>query len=210
MKNFILSVKDLNFRNIIKYPSISIKKEDTVFICGESGCGKSTLLRLFNGTLSADEGEIEYNGQAIELLDTVALRKEVLLVSQTVFLFNGTIKSNFNEFYEYRDLLHPADEQMKKFLKLCCAEFQLEERCDTMSGGERQRIFIAICLSLLPKVLMLDEPTSALDEKTGRNLLHNIKQFCKENGITLIVISHDKSLVDEFADEKIMLKRNEN
>lgn len=208
--DIILSAKNLSFRNIIKYPDIDIKRGRTVFICGESGCGKSTLLRLLNGTLSADSGEIKYNGETIDSLDTVTLRKEVLLVSQTVFLFDETIKSNFIKFYQYRDLLPPPDEQIKKYLNLCCTQLQLDERCDTMSGGERQRVFIAICLSFLPKVLMLDEPTSALDEKTGRNLLHNIKQFCKENEITLIVVSHDKSLVDAFADEKIMLKRNEN
>jgi putative ABC transport system ATP-binding protein len=203
----ILAARNLNFGNIIKYPPIYIETGKTVFICGESGCGKSTLLKLLNTTLSADEGEIEYKGQSVELMDTIELRREIMLVSQSVFLFDGTIESNFIKYYEYRETSPLTKEQMQKYIALCQADFKLEERCETMSGGERQRIFIAICLSLLPKVLMLDEPTSALDEKTAYKLMFNIKQFCTEKGITLVIVSHDKKLTDQLADEKIMLSK---
>ena len=74
-----------------------------------------------------------------------------------------------------------------------------------MSGGERQRIYIAICLSFHPKVLMLDEPTSALDEATAVSLLQNLKQYCNEHGITLIAITHDKTLAKSYGDEYISL-----
>jgi len=72
-----------------------------------------------------------------------------------------------------------------------------------MLGGERQRIYIAICMSLMPKVLMMDEPTSALDEKNSWIVMENIKEFCSRNGITLIVVSHNTRLAEAFADRTI-------
>jgi putative ABC transport system ATP-binding protein len=75
-----------------------------------------------------------------------------------------------------------------------------------MSGGERQRISISICLSLRPKVLLLDEPTSALDDMTSNAVMSNLKTFCHENNITLIIISHNKALAQTYADNIITLE----
>jgi putative ABC transport system ATP-binding protein len=99
---------------------------------------------------------------------------------------------------------------MKKYLKLCHADFRLEESCVRLSGGERQRIYIAICISFLPKVIMMDEPTSALDASTAGKVLGNLKAFCRENGITMIVVSHDEKLSEDYADEVITIERREN
>lgn len=203
----IIECKKLNFQNRIHYPPIEIERDRITFICGESGCGKSTLLKLFNATVSPSEGEIVYDGRPLDSMDSVALRKEVLLVSQNVFLFDGTVEENFRQYYAYRELPPLSPEQMRKYLSICCADFDLSANCVTMSGGERQRVFIAICLSLKPKVLMLDEPTSALDEATAGQFFSNLRDFCGENAITLLVVSHDKSLAARFADTVIPLEK---
>lgn len=203
----ILSARNLHFKNIIDYPQIEIQRNLATFICGESGSGKSTLLRLFNSMVSPSAGEIKYEGQNIEGMDTVRLRKEVMLVSQIVFLFNGTIKECFKQYYDYREVSLLTVDDMKKYLFICGADFDLDSDCETMSGGERQRVFIAICLSFLPKILMLDEPTSSLDAATSNRFFENIKTFCNHNNITLIIISHDKTLTDKFADNKILLEK---
>ncbi|MFA6849812.1 MAG: ABC transporter ATP-binding protein [Selenomonadaceae bacterium] len=201
----ILAAKNLCFLEKITYPNIDIERNRATFICGESGCGKSTLLKIFNGTVSPSRGEVTYNGASLTALNTVRLRREVLLIAQTVFLFDGTIEDNFRQYYAFREQpLLPANE-MKIYLSLCCANFDLLMDCATMSGGERQRVFIAICLSFLPKVVLLDEPTSALDEKTANQFFISICQFCTQNSITLIVVSHDKSLIDRYADNTITL-----
>ena len=201
----ILSAKNLCFLGKITYPDIDIKRNHATFICGESGCGKSTLLKIFNSTVSPSQGEVCYNGASLTALNTVMLRREVLLIAQMVFLFDGTIEDNFRQYYAFREQpLLPASE-MSTYLSLCCADFDLSMDCATMSGGERQRVFIAICLSFLPKVVLLDEPTSALDEKTANQFFIGICHFCKQNNITLIVVSHDKSLIDRYADNKITL-----
>jgi putative ABC transport system ATP-binding protein len=193
---------------MIRYPNIKIAKGKTTFIHGPSGCGKSTLLKLINGTTSPDSGEIFYKGNNIENIDTIDLRREILLVAQSVFLFTGTIEENFKKYYEYRDRNLPTKETMEKFLKICSAEFPLETRCETMSGGERQRVYIAIFLSFMPDVLMLDEPTSALDNTSSDIMMSNIKNFTNDNEMTTIVVSHYLTLAEKYGDEIIALERS--
>ncbi len=204
----IISANQVVFQSMIRYPNIKIAKGKTTFIHGPSGCGKSTLLKLINGTTSPDSGEIFYKGNNIENIDTIDLRREILLVAQSVFLFTGTIEENFKKYYEYRDRDLPTKETMEKFLKICSAEFPLETRCETMSGGERQRVYIAIFLSFMPDVLMLDEPTSALDNTSSDIMMSNIKNFTNDNEMTTIVVSHYLTLAEKYGDEIIALERS--
>lgn len=79
-----------------------------------------------------------------------------------------------------------------------------------MSGGEKQRLYLAIFLSFRPEVLMLDEPTSALDETTARRVMGNILDYCRKEKITVIAVSHDKALTEKFAENILALERVEN
>ena len=195
------------FGGILEYPKLEIRSKGVTFIKGASGAGKSTLLKLLNGSLSPDEGSIFYEGKDIMEMDTIELRRDVILIGQNVYLFDLTIRENFHKYYSYRDLSAPDDETIEKFLKLCHADFKLDEPCVRMSGGERQRIYIAICISLMPKVILMDEPTSALDGSTSKVLMENLSVFCRDNGIAMIVVSHDPILADDFADHVITIER---
>lgn len=203
----ILSLQDVHVQDIVSYKRIEIPRYQITFVCGESGSGKSTLLKLFNATVSPTAGSLLYDNQSIEEMDTVTLRSQVMLVSQSVFLFDGTVEENFDQYYAYRDMPAPSRELREKYLAICCADFDSSALCQHMSGGERQRIFTSICLSFLPKILMLDEPTSALDSETARRFFLNIKGFCTENQITVITVSHDRVLADHFADHIINLEK---
>ena len=204
---FILSADGLMFQTLIKYPPIEIPQAQTTFISGDSGRGKSTLFKLFNATVSPSKGTILYQGKNISAIDTVCLRREVLLASQSVFLFDGTIRNNFAEFFKYRELAAIDESAINRFLHICCAYFPLDTACETLSGGERQRVFLAIHMALSPTVLMLDEPTSALDEGTAHRMMHQVKVYCQQNQITLLVICHDSQMVKAFADKVIILER---
>ena len=204
----ILSAQGVTFRQRIHYPAIEIPNAQTTFVRGDSGTGKSTLFKMFNATASASEGVIYYQGRNLLEWDAVRLRREVLLVAQSVYLFEGSIRGNFEQFYQYRDEPAPSETAMQRFLQLCCADFSLNAKCETLSGGERQRVFLAIHLSLSPKVLMLDEPTSALDEATGHQLLARLKTHCAANQITLLVICHDRQMSLAFADHVVTLERD--
>jgi len=203
MALFVL--QDVNYKDIVRYPSLTIEAGRATFLCGASGTGKSTLLRLLCGVASATEGRITYLGKGIEDYDPTLLRRDVLLAGQSVYLFDKTIRENFEEFYAYRDLPAPDEETMRTYLDIAAAPFSLDSVCTTLSGGERQRVFLAICLSLCPKVLLLDEPTSALDDNTAAVLMERVKSHCAEQGVTLIVVSHDRAIAERFADEIITL-----
>ena len=205
--NAVLSAAGLKFKDLIEYPPIEIARERAVFVTGESGSGKSTLFKLFNATISPSAGTILYDGTDIGGLDAVKLRREILLAAQGVFLFDGTIRENFGQFYDFREEARIGEDEMRRVLALCCADFPPDTRCETLSGGERQRVFLAIHLSLKPKVLMLDEPTSALDEDTSNRLFTQLKAHCAEMRMTLAVICHDQKLVEAYADDVIRLSR---
>lgn len=202
----IFYAEGVRFQNI-HYPTVSIEEGQMVFLRGESGCGKSTLLKLFNATLNADQGKIFYQDQPIESLPTLQLRKEVLLVSQMVYLFEGSVEENFHQYYAYREESALSKEEIQKYLNLCCFNHARDTSCTHLSGGERQRVFLAIALSFQPKVLMLDEPTAALDEKTAHQLFHNLTAFCKEHQMTMLAITHDPQLAERFSDKQILLKK---
>lgn len=201
----LFSFHQVDFKNIIRYPDMEISEGGATFICGESGSGKSTLLKLLNGVISPAGGTIFYSGKNIEEYNPIALRREVLLASQSVYLFDATIKDNFNKYYTYLDLKPLPEEAMESFLDICSVHLPLDSSCSIMSGGERQRVFIAINLSLPSKVLLLDEPTSTLDHKNAHLLIKNIKSFCRQAEKTLLVVSHDRAIADQYADHIIDL-----
>ena len=206
MRKDILRTSGLKFQ-CIEYEDITVFDNEVTFKVGASGAGKSSLLRIFNQTYSQKAGKVFFNSIDTEELDSIELRKEILLISQNVFLFDDTIKGNFEKFYEFREETLISDEEMRKFLSICCIDFSLEDNCMNMSGGERQRIYTAIFLSFKPRVLMLDEPTSALDRHNSDVMFSKITKFCKQNSITLIVVSHDKEMTEKYADKIISIDK---
>jgi putative ABC transport system ATP-binding protein len=204
-EHMAIRTENLSFLDMIYYPDIAIPHGQITFVRGESGSGKSTLFKLFAALERPSGGAIYYDGKSIEDLDTVFLRREVMLVPQSFYLFDGTIKDNFNEYYKYRQEEIIDDELIKHYLELCMINHTLDSDTVSMSGGERQRVFVALCLSLLPKIIMLDEPTSALDAETANKMFANIKSFCGEHDMTLLAISHDDKLSSKFAKQVIRL-----
>ena len=205
--SILLEGRGLAFAGQIHYPNFQIFEDEVTFLVGESGTGKSTLLRLLNATRNPSEGLVFYRGKNILEEEAVFLRRRLLLVSQSVYLFDTGIRQNYRAFYEYRELPPPSERVMEEFLSLCCAPFSLDRDCTTLSGGERQRVYLAIHLSLLPEVLLLDEPTSALDSQTSRAMMQNVIAYCRKKGISVVAVSHDASLTERFAEKTIVLKR---
>lgn len=194
-----------NVKFIKEYDDFSIDKNEVVFVVGKSGSGKSTLLKLINNTLQLKSGRIFYKDENILNIKPVELRRNIIMTSQENFLFDMTIRENFHEFYKLRDLEELTDEEIATFLRITNFDVDLNLNVEKLSGGEKQRVFLAIALSLDPEVLLLDEPTSALDNKTAFDMMKNIVDYCKHNDITLVVVSHARQLVDEFADKIINL-----
>ncbi|NHM31674.1 ABC transporter ATP-binding protein [Neobacillus terrae] len=203
MNEPLFQASNLIYQANLTYDRLRIEKGKINFIVGESGSGKSTLLKLINHSISPASGELLYNGKPIEDYDPITLRREVSLVSQEPFLFDESVLGNFKTFYSLRQIPLPDIEYINHITDLCLVNVPLDQNASTLSGGERQRVYISIFLSFSPKVLLLDEPTSALDEKTSFKVMKNITDFCKENDIEMIIVSHDKDIVDEFSENKI-------
>lgn len=206
----ILETTNLVFNRMLSYPDISINRGSIVFIQGPSGSGKSTFLRLINNMVSPSEGKILYDGVDLEKLDSIDLRRKIILAGQSIYLFNDTIRNNFIQFHKYRETQFPKDREIKEYLNTCCIDFSMDISCKNLSGGEKQRIFLAIALSFKPEVLLLDEPTSALDSSTADCVMMNIINYCKQNGITLIVVSHDTTLANRYGEQIINIGGVEN
>lgn len=203
MNKLLFQASNLVYKSNLIYRNIKIEQGKVNFIVGESGCGKSTFLKLLNQSINPTSGELLYKGKPINSYDPINLRREVSLVSQEVFLFDESITDNFKTFYELRQKTAPTQEYITYITNLCCVNVPLDQIASTLSGGERQRVYISIFLSLCPSVILLDEPTSALDEKNSHKIMINIKNFCMTKNIDLIIVSHNKAILDEFCEHKI-------
>jgi len=201
----LIATHNLRFKDMLSYQDLTILKSSVTFITGESGCGKSTLLKLLNGITRPSQGKVLYKNKDILEYNPIKLRQELLLVSQSAFLFDISIKENFINYYKYRELTPISESNMQHFLEICQIDMPLDSICTNLSGGERQRVFCAINISYKPSVLMLDEPTSALDEKTSKLFLQSIISFCKNSDISLIIVSHSKELAKIFAENIIKI-----
>ena len=95
----------------------------------------------------------------------MSIGREFFLFLQNAFLFDGTIKDNFNKYYEAIEKPLLSDEDISKYLSICCADFPVDNECKNLFEGEKQRAFTSIYLSCATDVIMLDEPASAFDEK---------------------------------------------
>ena len=202
----LFRLKHIRYADICYPPLLEISSGARTFISGPSGSGKSTLLKLLSGMVSADEGSIYYQDKNVEEHDPVLLRREILLAHQSAYLFDGSIKENFETFYHYREESCPPDEVLRSYLDICSLDFDLDADTESFSGGERHRLYLAICLSFQPKVLLLDEPTGALDDKTAFELMDKLSIHCRSAGIDLVVVSHNEAVTAKCANSIIRLE----
>lgn len=199
----LFETKNLEFKSFLNYNNLNIKSNETTFITGKSGSGKSTLFKLFNKTYSPSNGEIFYKGENIKSIDPQTLRKKVLLASQDVFLFSGSIKDNFYKFSNYNNIENLNDDLIRYTLNLTTLDFDIDKDISGFSGGERQRLFLAIMVSMPFETLLLDEPTAALDSLTSTQFIENIINFCKNNNKEIMIISHSNEIKEKYSTQTI-------
>lgn len=188
--------------------TFDIEKGKFAVIVGASGAGKTTVLNMLGGMDNCDEGEILVDGKNIAAYNNKQLtayrRFDIGFVFQFYNLVNNLTALENVELASQisRDSI-PADEMLKKV--------GLEERMNNfpsqLSGGEQQRVSIARALAKKPKLLLCDEPTGALDYNTGKNILKLLQDTCREDGMTVIVITHNLAIAP-MADRVIRLKNS--
>lgn len=186
--------------------SFEIEKGEFVIIAGHSGAGKTTVLNLLGGMDTCDSGEILVDGVRIDGMNTRELtryrREDIGFVFQFYNLVqNLTAIENIELASEICQAPSPPAEMLEKV--------GLADRADhfpaQLSGGEQQRISIARALAKKPKLLLCDEPTGALDYQTGKSVLQLLQDCCRHDGMTVIVITHNRALLP-MADRIIELR----
>lgn len=213
---------DICFENVsFEYPDdhnqvlhrihLHVKAGERIALVGPSGGGKTTLCNLIPRFYEIDSGAITIDGMDIRDMTRYSLRRNIGIVQQDVFLFNGTIRENI----AYGDL-DATDEQIIEAAKKANIHdyvMTLEEGYDTnvgergvkLSGGQKQRISIARVFLKNPSILILDEATSALDNATEMLIQQSLSELAK--GRTCIIVAHRLSTIKN-ADEIIVLTKD--
>jgi len=208
----MLSVENLSFRYqkdiTLNQINFSLEKGQHLAVIGESGCGKSTLLKLIYGLYDADEGRILWNdnevlGPKFNLIPGMEFMKYLaqdfdLMPYITVAENVGKYLSNTNPKAKKIRILELLETvEMTEYAAI---------KAQFLSGGQMQRVAIAMVLALEPEVLLLDEPFSHIDNFRKNSLRRKLFAYLKEKEITTLVATHDSTDVLSFADAVLVLK----
>jgi ATP-binding cassette subfamily B protein len=195
---------------VIKNLDLNIDSGTTVALVGPSGGGKTTICNLIPRLYDIDSGVISIDGHNVKDIRLSSLRSEIGMVSQNVFLFDGTVRENI----AYGNAEATDDEIIAAAKRANIHDFiqTLEKGYDTevgergikLSGGQRQRVAIARVFLKNPKLLILDEATSALDNVTEIQIQHALEEL--SHGRTVIVVAHRLSTVKN-ADRIVVLDK---
>lgn len=194
--------------NVIDHLNLTIEAGSTVALVGSSGCGKTTLCHLIPRFYEIDGGKIMVDGRDIREYTLDSLRRNIGMVAQDVFLFNGTIRENIA--YGRPDATHDEIEAAARAASIHDHIISLPEGYDTkvgergvkLSGGQKQRVSMARVFLKDPPILILDEATSALDNMTERAITESLSELAK--GRTCVVVAHRLSTV-KHASEIVVL-----
>ncbi|MFN0096395.1 MAG: ABC transporter ATP-binding protein [Dehalococcoidia bacterium] len=175
--------------------SVDIQPGEFVAIVGPSGCGKSTLLHLIAALDRADSGEIRVAGQDLSRGRGLARfrAKEVGIVFQLDNLIPSLTASENVQVPMLGQVAHAGDRRRRaaSLLELVGIADCAALRPPQLSGGQRQRVAIARALANSPKLLLADEPTGRLDSVSGQRVLDLMERLQREQGLTIILVTHD-------------------
>lgn len=210
-----LQIKNLSFgykknQMILNNINLEIKQGEILGILGPNGTGKTTFIKCINNIHKPSEGRILYDGNNIMNLSQLNIAKIIAYVPQYTnnFFPMNVIDTVMMGRMPY--VKKKYSDEDKEIVFSIIKKMNLEEfafrNIKEMSGGERQRVFIARAMAQQPKIIILDEPTSSLDLYNQLFILHTITKLAKENNITIIMTIHDLNLASMFCDNILMLK----
>ena len=190
--------------------NLTIRDGDVYGIIGMSGAGKSTLVRCINMLERPDEGSVIVNGKQMQDLnaaDLRAARREITMIFQQFnLLMQRTCLKNICFPMELAGVpKEKATARARELLELVGLPDKADAYPAQLSGGQKQRIAIARALATNPKVLLCDEATSALDPNTTHAILQLIQKINREMGITVVIITHQMSVVEDVCSHVAIL-----
>ena len=195
----------------LKDVSLSVEEGEIFGIIGMSGAGKSTLVRTLNRLEEVSDGKVLYYGKDLAELKASELRKVRHSISMIFQGFNlllqRTVIENVEEPLRIAGVPRKKrKEKAREMLKIVGLEEKETVYPARLSGGQKQRVAIARALAADPKVLLCDEATSALDPKITGEILELLKRINEERKITIIIITHEMSVVEKICDRVAIIE----
>ena len=194
----------------VNHANLHIDKGEFVFVVGNSGSGKTTLIKLLMKELDSTSGQIIVSGERLEGMKhrrVAKYRRKLGVVFQDFRLLKDRNVYE-NVAFAQRVVNRPTRvirKRVPEVLQEVGLAVKYKSFPDELSGGEQQRVAIARALAKNPKLLLCDEPTGALDYNTGKAVLKLLQDTCRENGKTVVVITHNQALT-AMADRIITVK----
>ena len=214
----VVVVKDLNHfygqgnlkKQILFNINLTLRAGEVVIMKGPSGSGKTTLLTLIGGLRSSQSGSLKVFGQ--ELVGAkkgrlVQVRRNIGYIFQAHNLLKSlTAQQNVQMSMElHNGSTGDAKAKSKAMLEVVGLGERVNYYPHKLSGGQKQRVAIARALVSHPRMVLADEPTAALDSKSGRAVVELMEQLAKEQGCTILIVTHDNRILD-IADRLIELE----
>lgn len=203
----VISIKDLSFsyndtKPVLQIPHLSFTKNETVFLFGASGSGKTTLLEILAGVITGQKGEVEMLGQktqhmSLSVRDQFRAKYIGYIFQQFNLIPYLTVRENILLPFTFSD----KKVNQSLFDKVVAAlglHTLVDQSASELSVGQQQRVAAARALVIEPEIILADEPTSALDYDHRENFLKILFALVKEQGSTLIFVSHDRSIQNLF------------
>ena len=189
-----------------KNVTFQVEKGEFAVVVGTSGAGKTTVLNILGGIDVCDSGEIYVDGRCVSELNEKKLvlyrRRDIGFVFQFYNLIqNLTARENV----ELAMQISPNPGDIDQIMNAVGLTDRMNNFPAQLSGGEQQRVAIARALAKNPKLLLCDEPTGALDYITGKRILQLLQDTCKQNGMTVVLITHNAAITP-MADRVITMR----
>ena len=220
MKKEIIRINNLSYKvkdgdeekMLLNNISISFEMPEIITISGPSGSGKTTFLYAISGMLDNLKGEIYIEEKNI-LACTKKEREKIRLNDISIIFQNLNLFSFMNVednillpyYIKERTVNEKTCQLMNEYLTIMNLAGINKRDIHSLSGGEQQRVAIARAVAKNPKILLCDEPTGALDYKTGKQILKLLQDTCRENNMTVIIVTHNAALAP-MADKVIHFK----
>jgi len=203
MKILPLKINNLNYsvngNNILKNVNIVCEEPGITIIAGNNGSGKSTLLKLLHGLIDIEKEKITWNNY-----NNIKIKKYQSMVFQNPILLNRTVRENLEYIVKTsnKDRKNSAEEVIDKLNIKNIAHISAKY----ISGGERQKVAIAMAIIRDPKIIFLDEPTSQLDP-VYKNEIEHIISSLSNDGVKIFMTTHDISQIKRIGKEIIFIEK---
>ncbi len=201
----LLEIKNLNKKygklEAVKGISFSIEQGICFGLLGPNGAGKTTTIEVIEDIINPDSGEILYKGKP----RSGSFKEQVgIQFQETSLLYFLTVKETLEAFQSF----YPVTLSLEELVDLCHLNDFLDQYNDKISGGQKQRFYLALALINKPELVFLDEPSTGLDPQARRNLW-NIVNIIKKQGKTIILTTHYMEEAELLCDEIAIMDRGE-